>query len=112
MDRPEPDPEALKRCVAGATYPVTWEISSWSTQLSSDFKHALHRGAAWTYARRYFAEHGRLPEGAHHVVLTVGPHGKKGDADLEHPFISASLSDRDRRFDVDITFPTVPPAAP
>jgi hypothetical protein len=111
MDRPEPDPEALERCVAGATYPVTWEISSWSTQLSSDFKHALHRRAAWAYARRYLAEHGRLPGGTHHVTFTVGPHGNKGDADLEHPF-RGRLEDEDRRFAAEITFPPVSPSAP
>jgi hypothetical protein len=90
---------------------VTWSISSWSTQLSSDFRHALHRGAAWIYARRYFAEHGRLPEGTHRVTLTVGPHGKKGDADLEHPFCG-TLDDKDRWLEADITFPALAPAAP
>src|SRR3712207_971185 len=106
-----PDREALDRCVDGATYPVWWSISSWSTQLSSDFRHALHRRAAWAYACRYYDQHQRVPEGTHHVVLTVGPHGRKGDADLEHPFISASLSDRDRRFEVEITFPVQAPSA-
>ena len=112
MEQPNLDPEVLEAALAGATYPVTWEVSNWTTQLSSDFKHALHRGAARVYARRYFAEHGRLPEGTHRVVLSVGQHGRKGDADLGHPFISTSLSDRDRRFDVEITFPAAPPAAP
>jgi hypothetical protein len=102
------DPEALERCLAGVSYPVTWEISSWSTQLGSDIRHALHRRAARAYARRYFAEHGRLPEGTHRVTVGVRPHGKPGDGEIEHPF-RGTLDDEDRRFDAEITFPPVSP---
>jgi hypothetical protein len=104
----EPDPEALSRCVAGATYPVTWAVSNWSTQLGSDIRHSLHRRAARAYARRYLAEHGRLPEGTHHVVVSVGRTGKGDDADIEHPF-GSYLRDSDRIFAADITFPAPAP---
>jgi hypothetical protein len=104
-----PDPDALARCVEDATYPVTWEVSNWSTQLGSDIKHALHRRAARAYACRYHAEHGRLPEGRHHLSFTVVPRGSQDHGDLEHPFIGCSLSERDRHLEIDVTYPALSP---
>jgi hypothetical protein len=58
----------------------------------------LHQRAAW-FARRYHAEHGRLPEGTHHVKCFFARNGIEGD--LEHP-----MPDYTRSYiRTDITFP-------
>ena len=105
---PELDWQTLDRHVRGATYPVTWEVSNWSTSFSSRLKHSLHYGAAMFYAKKYFAEHDRLPEGTHHVRVTVGPGGNKGDADIGYPWVS-QLRPQDRVLEVDITYPPADP---
>jgi hypothetical protein len=96
--------------IKGATYPVTWSPCSWATSIGSNIRHGLHRRAAEVYARRYHDQHGRLPEGLHHVKVSVRPHGKPGDGEIEHPF-NSYLSDRERVFEADhlpgSTHPTI-----
>jgi hypothetical protein len=71
--------------------------------------HELHDRAAAFYAHRYFDEHRSLPEGTHHVVLSVRGHGHHGDrGDIEHP-CSTQLVDSERAFAADITYPPDPP---
>jgi hypothetical protein len=108
--QPELEAVALERCIKGATYPVWWSVSSWSTSIVSSIRHALHRRVAEFYARRYLAEHGRLPEGLHHVVVSVGPTNKRGDADIKHLFSSGSMHPSEQMFEADITYPAAPSA--
>jgi hypothetical protein len=103
------DEAVLDAWLKGITYPVTWEVSNWTTDFSGRLKHSLRRAAARFYAKRHHAEHGRLPEGTHRVWVTVGPSGNKGDADVAYPWIT-SLHPADRILETDITFPP-PPAA-
>jgi hypothetical protein len=84
----------------GVRYPVWWSVSSWSTSIGSAIRHELHRRAAAFYARRYFLEHGHLPEGTHHVVVTVGRDIRGTDIGLCLP---------DNRFEADITYPPADP---
>jgi hypothetical protein len=103
----ELDWKILDRHVRGATYPVTWEVSNWTSGFSGQLKHSLRRGAARFYAERYFAEHGCLPEGTHHVRVTVGPGNNKGDADIGYPWRS-DLQPEEQVLEVDITYPPAP----
>jgi hypothetical protein len=103
MDQPQPDPEALELWLRGICYPVTWTVSSHATQLGSGMRHAIRRAAARWYVLRYHAEHGRLPEGTHHVVATVSTDGTP--ADLQVSFGSREWVPR---FEADITFPPAP----
>jgi hypothetical protein len=107
-DETDPDWKTFYEHAQAATYPVTWVVNSWTTGLSGQLKHSLHRGAAWFYAERYHAEHGRLPEGTHHVRVTVGPSGNKGDADIGYPMHSEVPTGWEV-LEVDITFPTLDP---
>jgi hypothetical protein len=102
------DQATLYRHVRGASYPVTWEVSNWTSDFSSKLKHSLHQGAAMFYAERYHAEHGRLPEGTHRVRVTVGPSGNKGDADVGYPWHS-QVPKGWEVLEADITFPEAPP---
>jgi hypothetical protein len=106
-DETDLDWNTLYRHVRGATYPVTWEVSNWTSDFSSKLKHSLHRGAAMFYAERYHAEHGRLPEGTHRVRVTVGPSGNKGDADIGYPWHS-QVPKGWEVLETDITFPPPP----
>jgi hypothetical protein len=110
--RPAPDPAALVRCLEGISHPVTWEARSWSESFFGSVQRALCWRAAEFYARRYFAEHGRLPEGPHHVVVSVGPGRDRGDADIAHPFNTYGVPRSERVLAIDITFPAIPPPAP
>jgi hypothetical protein len=69
---------------------------------------AVHRGmlfrAARWFAMRYYVQHGRLPEGTHHVDCSFGP---SGDSDLRHPMAGSGPS----RVQADITYPPAPDAA-
>ena len=86
MDRAEPDPEALARCVQDAIYPVPGEATSWSSGIGRSIRHDQQRRAAEAYARRYFAEHGHLPVGTRHVVIAAKPsHGPTFEADVTFP---------------------------
>jgi hypothetical protein len=101
------DPEALERCVQGATYPVWWSVSNWSTQMGSSMRHAIYRAAARAYAKRHLAEHGRLPEGPHRVVLRVSTR-KEEPADL-HVWYGGPWVPR---FEAEITYPAQASSAP
>jgi hypothetical protein len=73
--------------------------------------HVLHERAAAFHARKHFEQHGRLPEGTHHVALSVRGHGHHGDrGDIEHPCstqIVTQIVDSQRRFEADITYPRI-----
>ncbi len=103
--RPAPDQAALARCLAGIRYPGWWEAGSWVTSIGSSIRHAKHRRAAEFYAKRHVAEHGCLPEGLHHVVVSIGPTHNRGSADIEHPFSTAYVLPQKQVFEADITFP-------
>jgi hypothetical protein len=72
------DEAVLDAWLKGITYPVTWEVSNWTTDFSGRLKHSLRRAAARFYAKRYHAEHGRLPEGKHKVEARMGARGEPG----------------------------------
>jgi hypothetical protein len=81
-----PDPLALRRSVQDASYPVTWQVTSSQTALGSAWRHDQHRRAAEAFAQRYFAEHGHLPTGTHHVVIAAKPgHAPAFEADITYP---------------------------
>ncbi len=73
----------------------------WTTGFRSSVKHVLRRRAAAFYARRYFAEHGRLPEGMHHVSVTVEPEHVNEGADIKNMGNQRSPA----YLKTDITFP-------
>jgi hypothetical protein len=104
MDRSEPDPVALERCLEGIRYRVWWQPASWATELGSHMRHGVRRQAAEWYARRYFAEHGRLPEGRHRIVARVGSYGDP-NVDVHFDCLSDEWAPI---FQVTVTFP--PPA--
>jgi hypothetical protein len=83
----EPDPAALERHVRDATYPVAHQTTgSWHDGFRNAFRHDQHRQAARAFARAYFARHGRLPSGEHHVVIAAKPgHGPGFEADITYP---------------------------
>jgi hypothetical protein len=62
------EPPGLEHCLEGISYRAWWREGGCSS-LANYFNHVRHHRAAETYARRYYAEHGRLPKGTHHVVL-------------------------------------------
>ena len=99
-----PGSEAFEAWLRGISYPVTWIVSSHSTQLGSGMRHAIRRAAARWYAKRYLAEHGRLPEGPHHVAVSVSTNGEP--ADLQ---VSFGSDEWVPHFETDITFPPAPP---
>jgi hypothetical protein len=78
MDASELDEAALKRCVeeAGFTFRdgTPWR---YSIGVGGGMRY-LHRYAAEWFARRYLAEHGRLPEGRHHVRVTAYARDQRG----------------------------------
>jgi hypothetical protein len=63
----------LERCIAGISYPVTWQAHSATSAIGNAFRHQQHRQAAEIYACRYHASRGKLPSGTHHVVLEAKP---------------------------------------
>jgi hypothetical protein len=68
--------------------------------------HGMHRSAARWFAERHHAEHGRLPEGTHHVKRFFARNGLKGD--LKHP-----MPDYTRSYiRTNITFPPPPELVP
>jgi hypothetical protein len=76
MDNAPPrEPVELAACVARATfYGGDGRPADYSHTMAMGMRH-LHRHAARWYASRYFAEHGRLPEGRHQVKVWAYPHG-------------------------------------
>jgi hypothetical protein len=81
-----PDPSILQRSVQDATYPVTWQATgSWQDGFRDAFRHDRHRQAARAFARAYFARHGRLPTGTHHVVKPPGSGHAALEADVTFP---------------------------
>jgi hypothetical protein len=102
MDRSEPDAELLRRCLDGIRYRVWWRPASWATEMGSHMRHGVRRQAAEWYARKRFAETGRLPEGKHKVVARVGRRGDP-DADVHLDWLSPEWSPVLR---VVITFPS------
>jgi hypothetical protein len=69
---------------------------------------SLREDAAAFYAKRYHAEHGRLPEGTHRVVVSVGPRGGRYRNDIEHP-CGGVQAGSNSRLEIDITYPADPP---
>ena len=110
--RSVPDPAALARCLEGIRHPLPQKARSWAESFASSVQRALRWRAAEFHARRHFAEHGRLPEGPHHVVVRVGPGRDRGDADIAHPFHTYSVPRSERVLAVDITFPAALPSPP
>jgi hypothetical protein len=98
--------KAVKEWLEGVRYPVTWTVCSWSTSIGSQIRHVLHERAAAFYARQYFDEHGRLPEGTHHVTLRVGPSSGRNKGDIRHPY-GSPLIDSERTFAAEITYPPI-----
>jgi hypothetical protein len=83
---------------------VTWSGRCPSTNsMGVHLWEGMHRSAARWFALRYHAEHGRLPEGTHHVKCFFGRNGLQGD--LKHPMPGYTRS----YIRTDITFPSPPP---
>jgi hypothetical protein len=99
MKPAQPDPEALRRCLEGIEYRVGWQPASWATEIGSHMRHGLRRQAAAWYARKHFNEHGRLPEGTHHVRCRC-----PGDID-----IGCHSSEWSPVFETHITYPPADP---
>ena len=80
-----PEPSELERCLRGISYRAWWRDVG-QPAMANYFHHVGHREAAEAYARRYFAQHGRLPSGEHHVVIAAKPgHGPGFEADITYP---------------------------
>jgi hypothetical protein len=96
----------VRQWLEGVRYPVDCPSTN---SMGRAIWHVLHERAAAFHARRYFDEHRSLPEGTHHVVLSVRGHGHHGDrGDIEHP-CNTQLVDSERDFAADITYPPAPP---
>ncbi len=101
MTRPELDPVALWQWIRGITYPVPWEPPSGTDAFLASVQEGLRQRAAEFYARRYHAKHGRLPEGTHHVKVTVDPAGVDEGGDIQDFYYNRSP----RYLETNITFP-------
>jgi hypothetical protein len=84
MRKPDLDPVALWDWLQGITYPVTGEQHAWSGTFLASGKEGLRQRAAEFYAQKHFAEHGRLPEGTHHVSATIDPAGMDEGGDIKN----------------------------
>jgi hypothetical protein len=96
----ERDPGPLGGWLDGVRYPNRCLSTN---SMGQAIYHGMHRMAAEWHARRYLAEHGRLPEGVHHVTCFFARNGLEGD--LKHPCPGYPLS----YIRADMVFPPAPP---
>jgi hypothetical protein len=101
MRKPDLDPVALWLWIRGITYPVPCKPPSGTDAFLASVQEGLRQRAAEFYARRYYAAHGRLPEGTHQVQVTVDPAGVDEGGDIQDFFYNRSP----RYLEAAITFP-------
>jgi hypothetical protein len=103
MDAAEPDPAALERCVAGATFSFS-DGTPWTYSIGvGGGMRYLHRYAAAWFARRYLAEHGRLPEGRHHVHVCAYARDHEARGGIKNVYAG-----KKREVRVWVTYPPAP----
>jgi hypothetical protein len=99
MQRKAPYIPGLDACVAATRFTLhDSDEPYWYHPSFGGGMRLNHRRAAEWYARKFFAQHGRLPEGTHYINVEAKPRGQQG-AGIENVFYGRNL------IDVDVTYP-------
>jgi hypothetical protein len=105
MQRKAPYIPGLDACVAATRFTLhDSDEPYWYHPSFGGGMRLNHRRAAEWYARKFFAQHGRLPEGTHYVSVLAKPCGQQG-AGIENVFYGRNL------IAVDVTYPGARPSA-